>query len=395
MIKKWAKLKKSAAIVVAAGTGSRTGMETPKQFALLAGKPVLLWSAEAFGRHPAINTVVVVVSKDNVAFTQKLLSSTPNVLVVAGGKERSDSVKNAFRAIEDDAPDYVFIHDAARPGLNTQTLDDLFEALDQFDGAAPAIPVVDALKRQTESKVIENVDRTDLFRIQTPQAFRYQSIKDAQQESTSNHVDDFSIASEAGLKLTLTNGSERLHKITYKEDFKRMAETLSSHCIPRIGSGFDVHAFEDGSSVILCGVEIPHTRKLKGHSDADVAWHALTDAIYGALAAGDIGVHFPPSDAQWKGAPSSTFLDHANTLAKKQGFLIGNVDITLICEAPKISPHVKAMRTSTAELLNTSPESISIKATTTEALGFTGRGEGIAAQASVLLVANSSTDSPE
>ena len=382
----------AAAIIVAAGIGSRTGFETPKQFLPLAGKPVLTWSIDVFAAHSRIEQIVIVVSEDKFEFTHNLLASYDSVDVVKGGKERADSVRNAFDALKGDEPQYIFIHDAARPGLQPETLNLLFEALESYDGAAPGLPVSDALKRLETSGSITNVDRSSMYRIQTPQAFHYDKIRRAQEISSSHHADDFSIASDAGLSLTLTDGSERLHKITYKEDFERMADVLSRTLPPRIGNGFDVHAFEPGDAVMLCGVEIPHTHKLKGHSDADVAWHALTDAVLGALALGDIGAHFPPSDPQWKGAASSTFLKHANKLALAKGYSIGNVDVTVICEAPKVRPHVEAMQSATAECLGVKMEQVSIKATTTEQLGFTGRKEGIAAQASVLLVANPSTD---
>lgn len=382
----------AAAIIVAAGTGSRTGFETPKQFLPLAGKPVLNWSVDVFKAHSKVDQIVVVVSEDQFEFTQNLLVSYDSVDVIKGGKERADSVRNAFAALKGDEPQYVFIHDAARPGLQPETLNKLFKALESHDGAAPSLPVADALKKLEPGGSITNVDRSSLYRIQTPQAFRYDKIRKAQETSTSHHADDFSIASDAGLSLTLTDGSERLHKITYKEDFERMADVLSRTLPPRIGSGFDVHAFESGNAVMLCGVDIPHTHKLKGHSDADVAWHALTDAILGALTLGDIGAHFPPSDPQWKGAASSTFLKHANEQALASGYSIGNADVTIICEAPKVRPHVEVMRSATAECLGINVEQVSIKATTTEQLGFTGRKEGIAAQASVLLVANPSGD---
>ena len=301
-----------------------------------------------------------------------------------GGANRQASVIRGLSApcITSDIT-HVLIHDAARPGLDDLTISRLISALKTHDGAAPALPVVDALKRP-DGDTVEDVERAGLYRVQTPQAFKVDVIRNALTTAPDGLVDDLAAARLAGARLTLVEGSERLAKITYPEDFTRM-QALLSPAMPRIGTGFDVHEFEPGEHVTLCGVQIPHIAKLKGHSDADVGWHALTDAILGAVGLGDIGDHFPPSDDLWKGAPSHIFLAEAMRLARDEGFTLGNCDLTLICEAPKIKPHREAMRARTAEILGVEIDRVSIKATTTEGLGFTGRREGIAAQAAAVL----------
>lgn len=373
----------AAGIVVAAGSGSRLGGQVPKQFRLLAGKPVLLWSVEAMLRCKKLAEVVVVAPATLVAETRALMPANQPVRVVAGSpSSRTESVRNGLAALKGNPPNYVLIHDAARPGLSAGVVDELLEALKAADAAAPGLPVSDALKRSGPS--LQNVDRTDLVRVQTPQAFRWQAITQAYAATTDAAVDDLALVEASGAKVTLTPGRAELMKITYPEDFA-VAEKLIAAPALRVGTGFDVHGFEPGDAVILSGVAIPHTKKLEGHSDADAAWHALTDAILGALALGDIGDHFPPSDPQWKGAASIKFLQHAVKLAADRGFHVVNADITILAERPKISPHREAMRIATAEAMGVSPEVVSVKATTTEKLGFVGREEGIAAQATVLL----------
>lgn len=373
----------AAGIVVAAGSGSRLGGQVPKQFRLLAGKPVLLWSVEAMLQCKKLAEVVVVAPATLVAETRALMPANQPVRVVAGSpSSRTESVRNGLAALTGKPPKYVLIHDAARPGLSAGVVDELLEALKAADAAAPGLPVSDALKRSGPS--LQNVDRTDLVRVQTPQAFRWEAITQAYAATTDAAVDDLALVEASGAKVTLTPGRAELMKITYPEDFA-VAEKLIAAPALRVGTGFDVHGFEPGEAVILCGVAIPHTKKLEGHSDADAAWHALTDAILGALALGDIGDHFPPSDPQWKGAASIRFLQHAVKLAADRGFHVANADITILAERPKISPHREAMRIATAEAMGVSPEVVSVKATTTEKLGFVGREEGIAAQATVLL----------
>ncbi|MEZ6031160.1 MAG: bifunctional 2-C-methyl-D-erythritol 4-phosphate cytidylyltransferase/2-C-methyl-D-erythritol 2,4-cyclodiphosphate synthase [Hyphomonadaceae bacterium] len=373
----------AAAIVVAAGSGSRLGGQVPKQFLPLAGKPVLLWSIEATLRCNKIAALVVVAPEGLMDQTRALLPPDARVRVVAGSpNSRTESVRNGLAALAQTPPRHVLIHDAARPGLSPDVIDELLTALETADAAAPALPVSDALKRTGSS--LQTVDRSDLVRVQTPQAFRWDVISRAYAGAADVAVDDLALVEASGAKVALTPGRTGLMKITFPEDLA-VAERLVAVPALRVGTGFDAHGFEPGDGVILCGVRIPHTKKLEGHSDADVAWHALTDAILGALALGDIGDHFPPSDPQWKGAASIRFLQHAVKLAADRGYRIANADITILAERPKISPYREAMRLATAEAMNVPPDAISVKATTTEKLGFVGREEGIAAQAAVLL----------
>lgn len=378
------------AVVVAAGNGTRSGRVIPKQFADINGKPILEWSIQSLSKDKRFKKIIVVISEEFNDLTSEICAPYSDVEIVSGGVERADSVRKALSAAQKHDPDSIFIHDAARPGLTQRIIDDLFTALEKNDAAAPALPIVDAIKQKSSIDSLKNIDRTDLFRIQTPQAFKFQKILSAQQNKK-NFVDDLEAIEGIGGTTQLVSGEYQLMKVTLPEDFETVSKLMRDERsgligVPRIGSGFDVHQFEEGDFVILCGVKIPHSFKLKGHSDADVAWHALTDAIYGALAEGDIGVHFPPTDSKWKGAASEVFLQHAVDLARERGFKIGNVDFTIICEEPKLKPHNIAMREETARVLGIPLDRISVKATTTEKLGFTGRKEGIAAQANVLLV---------
>ncbi len=368
-----------SAIIVAGGKGARTGLERPKQWEMLLGKRVIDWSVDTFLSHPDLLELVVVV--DDLTVATSFPSKTK---VVCGGDTRTASVRAGIAVITAADGEAVLIHDAARPGLSLSMISKLVSALTEHDAAAPALPVSDALKSQTSGH-FSTVPRDGLYRVQTPQAFRLATIRDALQAAGS-FVDELEAVEAAGARVTLVPGDARLHKITYPEDFDLVARMLSPiQSVPRVGKGFDVHAFEPGDHVTLCGVKIPHSAKLKGHSDADAAWHALTDAILGAVALGDIGDHFPPSDPQWKDADSGLFLKHAQVLAEKAGYKLASCDITVICEAPKVKPHREAMRVRTAELLGLPLENISIKATTTEGLGFTGRKEGIAAEAVAVL----------
>ena len=278
------------------------------------------------------------------------------------------------------------IHDAARPGIDPETITALIDALKSYDAAAPALVIPDAIKRPVGADRIETVDRAGLHRIQTPQAFRLGMIRDALTNLKAPLVDDLAALEASGARVLMVPGSLRLSKITYPEDFDMMARLLAPSGMPRVGKGFDVHAFEPGDHVTLCGVKIPHSAKLKGHSDADAGWHALTDAILGAVALGDIGDHFPPTESRCKDADSGIFLKHSQFLAESKGYRIDSCDITIICEAPKVKPHREAMRARTAELLGLPLDAVSVKATTTEGLGFTGRREGIAAEAIAVLV---------
>lgn len=371
-----------AAIIVAAGRGQRAGGETPKQRQMLGGKPVFAWSVDAFRAHPAIGKCVLVIPAGDAALFSGHCGD--DILLVAGGASRTESVKAGLQACGLGPDDLVLIHDAARPGLTQSIITDLIDAMSVADAAAPALPVADALKR-CGGDALSDVSRADLYRVQTPQVFKAGLIGTAL-ASADDLVDDLA-AIEAGKgSVRLIDGSETLAKITYPEDLKRL-ETMLMPAVsaPRLGTGFDVHAFAPGDGVTLCGIKIPHDKKLSGHSDADVAWHALTDAILGAAALGDIGDHFPPSDPKWKGADSAIFLEHAVKIAADAGWALASCDLTVICEAPKVKPHRDAMRQRTAEITGLDLTAVSIKATTTEGLGFTGRGEGIAAQASAVL----------
>lgn len=378
-------MSRNIAVIVAAGKGARSGLSSPKQFAPLLGVPVLLWSVRAFIEHPEINEIIVVVSAENREMVGRMISKFDNVKVIPGGAERSDSVRAALDFIGEDEDARIFIHDAARPGLSRRVLDDLILSLDHHDAAAPALIVADALKRK-RGAALESVDRDGLHRVQTPQAFHLSAIRAAHEALRGeNLVDDLEAAQKASLKIGLVPGDQKLMKLTYAEDFEMAESLLTSQRPPRIGMGYDVHAFAPGDKLHLCGLEIEHEATLKGHSDADVAWHALTDAILGALAGGDIGDHFPPTDEKWRGEPSETFLKHAAEMAREAGYMVANADLTIICEAPRIKPHREAMRQRTADVLGVRVGQVSVKATTTEGLGFTGRREGVAAQAAVVL----------
>ena len=372
-------MSRIAVLIVAGGKGLRAGAEAPKQWQSLLGRRVVDWSIDAFSRHPAVTDIVVVASEDlgPPGAGQRFSRAQP-------GATRTQSVMSGLAALTLPDEAKVLIHDAARPGIDEVTINALIDALDSSDAAAPALPVSDALKTEQEGW-LKTVDRTGLYRVQTPQAFRLGAICSALAAAGPDLVDDLAAVEAAGARVTLVAGSLRLSKITYPEDFDMMSRLLAPSGVPRVGKGFDVHAFEAGDHVTLCGVRIPHIARLKGHSDADAGWHALTDAILGAVALGDIGDHFPPSDSRWKDADSGIFLKHSQFLAESKGYRIDSCDITVICEAPKVKPHREAMRARTAELLGLPLDAVSVKATTTEGLGFTGRREGIAAEAIAVL----------
>ncbi|WP_086619886.1 bifunctional 2-C-methyl-D-erythritol 4-phosphate cytidylyltransferase/2-C-methyl-D-erythritol 2,4-cyclodiphosphate synthase [Erythrobacter tepidarius] len=372
-----------AAIVVAAGKGLRAGGDVPKQFRQWRGKPLMRHSVEALlaaGARP----LVVVVSEDAEADAAAALAGLDGLRVVHGGASRQDSVRNGLEALAGDAPVHVLIHDAARPDLPGAAIKRLLAALEAHSGAIPVLPVVDSLAvAGADGTMAGKAERESLRRVQTPQAFRFADILAAHRawDGPTDAGDDAQVLLAHSGSIGLVDGDERLRKITFAEDF------VNAATIPaiRIGQGYDVHRLAAGEELWLCGVRIPHEKGLSGHSDADVALHAITDAVLGAIGAGDIGTHFPPSDPQWRGARSALFLSHAVELAREAGYEIGNVDLTLICEAPKIGPHRQTMRARLAQIMRTSEGAVSIKATTTEKLGFTGRGEGIAAQAIVML----------
>ena len=381
---------KNAAVIVAAGLGTRAQSDrhsTPKQFRSLAGRTVLERAIAPFSRHPAIDAVLPVVRAGDEAAVAELVGGRSSVLApVAGGNSRQASVRAGLEALAEAVPETVLIHDAARPFVTERIIDDVLAALDRHVGAIPAVAVADTIKRGKDGHIAETVDRSGLFGAQTPQGFQFAPILDAHRAAAAAHepfTDDASIAEWAGLPVALVTGSAENRKLTTAEDFE-MAEQMfagADRQNMRVGTGFDVHGFGDGDGVTLCGVTIPFGRGLSGHSDADVGLHALTDALLGALADGDIGSHFPPSDPQWKGADSAIFLRQAATLLRDRDGAISNVDVTIICEAPKIAPHRPAMRARIADLLGIDIGRVSVKATTSERLGFTGRGEGIAAQA--------------
>ena len=389
----------AVAILVAGGTGSRakqpvsaTGPcaqdDLPKQFQSLGGKPILRWSLESFSRDPRFGAIVVVCApemRDRVLACAGSIS----ILLADAGETRTHSVANGLRAAQGIGAHFRFIHDAARPGLSQAVLDNLFAALEaEADGAAPGLPIADALWLAPNGQVEHAQARDGLVRIQTPQAFKASLIQKAYEIIAADQMllDDVAVAKAHGATIKVVAGSPMLEKITWPEDFDRMMRLLTPQLLPRIGTGFDAHRFAEGSFVTLCGIEVPHTHGLAGHSDADVAWHCLADAIYGALSAGDIGKHFPPTDPQWRGAASSIFLAHAGDMVRAAGGTINHVDLTIICERPKIGPHRDAMVQKTAQLLGLRESQVSVKATTTEGMGFTGRAEGIAAQATATIL---------
>lgn len=372
----------TAAIIVAAGRGERAGGNSPKQWQPIAGERVIDRTLAQFHKHPSIDHIVIVLHPDEMDRAKGFDQAT----CVAGGETRDASVRNGLEALTNVAPDLVLIHDAARPLVSAAVINGVLNALETHKGAAPAVPVTDALWRGNAGQVIGTQDRSDLYRAQTPQGFHFQDILNAHRIFGGAAADDVEVARAAGMSVAITRGDEDNMKITLPADFKRAENKLREQMDIRTGNGYDVHAFEAGDHVWLCGVKIPHTKALKGHSDADVGMHAVTDAIYGALGQGDIGQHFSPSDPQWKGAPSHIFLRHACDLAREHGFTITHADCTLICERPKIGPHAHAMREAMAEIMGIDVSRMSVKATTSEKLGFTGREEGIASIATATLV---------
>ena len=371
-------------VIVAAGASLRAGPGQPKPWRELGGRPVLRWSAEALSRAGA-RRLVVVVTPDRLEAAKDLLSDLPGLVVTGGGAQRSESVRSGLAAIDGPASEPVLIHDAARPFLSPEVIRRVLEALDGADGAIAALPVADTLKRG-HGAVEATVDREGLWRAQTPQAFpRDRLLAAFQAWSGAEPTDEAAVMEAAGARIALVPGDPRLFKLTWPEDFD-MAETLARPARDiRMGQGVDAHRWGPGDGVWLCGVRIPHDAALIGHSDADAGLHALTDALLGALGEGDIGQHFPPTEARWKGEPSATFLAHAAARVAARGGRILSVDLTLICERPKIAPHREAMRRAVADILGTPVGRVSIKATTTEGMGFTGRGEGLLAQAAAVV----------
>jgi 2-C-methyl-D-erythritol 4-phosphate cytidylyltransferase/2-C-methyl-D-erythritol 2,4-cyclodiphosphate synthase len=371
------------ALLVAAGSGSRTGGEAPKQYRIVAGRPLLAHAIDHL-RHRGVDEIQVVIGEGQDEAYRHAISARALPAPIVGGATRRDSVVNGLAALarQGDVA-RVLIHDAARPFLPAAVIDRLLAALDTSDGAIPALPVADTLAKANGAPggiaLGDTVPRDDLVRVQTPQAFRFEPIRSAHAAwSGGEATDDAQVARAAGLSVAIVEGDPALEKLTYEADFRRAETGLLT---PRVGFGFDAHAFAAGEKLWLGGIQVPHDKGLAGHSDADVVLHALTDAILGALGAGDIGDHFPPSDPQWRGAASSLFVEHARALAEQAGGRIAHVDVTIVCEAPRIGPYRDAIRARVAALLRLPLSRTSIKATTTERLGFTGRGEGIAAQA--------------
>jgi 2-C-methyl-D-erythritol 4-phosphate cytidylyltransferase/2-C-methyl-D-erythritol 2,4-cyclodiphosphate synthase len=370
-----------AALIVAAGKGERAGGGTPKQYRAISGRPMLRRAIEAFTNHRSITmTAAVIGAADHDAYLAatnglKLLSP------VAGAETRQHSVQHGLTALSAHKPDFVLIHDAARPLVSSAVIDRVIAALnDGADAAIPLLPVVDTLKSDADGW--KTVSREHLHRAQTPQGFKFAAILKAHYDFIRNATtDDMALAEMAGLKITAVAGEETNMKITTPDDFALAEKLLGSGGEFRTGMGFDAHRFAPGDHVWLCGVKIAHDHGLEGHSDADAGLHALTDAILGAIGAGDIGQHFPPTDARWKGASSDRFLQHALSLVRDAGGTVVHCDVTLICERPKVAPHRDAMRARIAEILGIDVSRASVKATTTEGMGFTGRREGIAAQA--------------
>ncbi|MEQ6247959.1 bifunctional 2-C-methyl-D-erythritol 4-phosphate cytidylyltransferase/2-C-methyl-D-erythritol 2,4-cyclodiphosphate synthase [Sulfitobacter sp. HNIBRBA3233] len=373
---------RTIAVIVAAGRGTRAGGPRPKQWQNLAGQRIIDRSCAAFADHPRVDGVVVVLHPDDMdeapGFERR------GIRAATGGAERAASVRAGLALC--DGADLVLIHDAARPCVGSDIIDGVLDALDRADGAAPGVAVTDALWTGTAGRVTGTHPREGLFAAQTPQGFHLDAILAAHAVYDGPAADDVAVALAAGMHVEITPGSADNLKITTPDDFARAARIVESGLDIRTGNGFDVHAFGPGDHVMLCGVRIPHDHGLVGHSDADVGLHTITDAIYGALAAGDIGTHFPPSDPQWKGAESHIFLRHAAGMAREKGFDLTHIDCTLICEHPKVGPHAAAMRAEVAAITGIEVERVSVKATTSERLGFTGRGEGIACLATATLV---------
>jgi 2-C-methyl-D-erythritol 4-phosphate cytidylyltransferase / 2-C-methyl-D-erythritol 2,4-cyclodiphosphate synthase len=390
--------EKAAAVIVAAGRGERagTGTEGPKQYRRIGGVAILCRTIERFRSHPQIGRIVVAIHpEDAEIFRDAVGGLSQEVRTVDGGATRQESTLRALRTLRDDPPGAVLIHDGVRPFVEPALISRVAAAVGLGHGALPALPVADTLKRsQADGTVAGTVDRSGLHAAQTPQGFPYQPILEAHEKAFSagrmDFTDDAAIAEWAGLKVSLVLGSSDNLKLTYAHEIESADQRLKRQqpAFPdvRTGTGYDVHAFGTGDAVTLCGVSIPFGKRLSGHSDADVALHALTDALLATCGAGDIGVHFPPADPQWKGASSRLFVEHAVSLVRDRGGRIANLDVTLICEAPRIGPHREAMTATIASMTGVTPERVSVKATTNEKLGFVGREEGIAAIATASVV---------
>ncbi|AXY21406.1 Bifunctional enzyme IspD/IspF [Komagataeibacter saccharivorans] len=389
------RIMRVAAILLAAGQGSRYSAQTAapvaKQYVTLGGRPVIRHAADALAPHVGMIQPVGDPALLGAALEGFAPEGCTVLPVVSGGDTRQASVSAGLEALdrlpEGERPDLVLIHDGARPYVPDSVTQGVIAALSQHAGAIPAVPVADTIKRARDGIITDTVPRTDLFRAQTPQGFRFGLLRDLHRSAeAADATDDAALLEKAGHPVAIVPGSEDNIKLTYKEDLVRLERLIGPTLLPRTGIGYDVHAFAENRPLIMCGITVPHTRGLAGHSDADVGIHALCDAIYGALAEGDIGRHFPPSQNEWKDADSARFLIHAGERIRQRGGMLVNADVTLICERPKIGPHSEAMRARLAELLKVDIDRISVKATTSERLGFTGREEGIACQASATVL---------
>jgi 2-C-methyl-D-erythritol 4-phosphate cytidylyltransferase / 2-C-methyl-D-erythritol 2,4-cyclodiphosphate synthase len=375
---------RAVALIVAGGNGTRAGGGTPKQYRRIAGSAVIARAFDALEAHPVVDALFLVIGEGHDALLEQALDGRVPTHVVRGGATRRESVLAGLEAIAAaGGAEAVLIHDAARPFLPASVIDRLLAVIDTNPGAVPTLPVVDTLVHTNGGGLGDTVPREGLARVQTPQAFRFDSIIAAHRNWSGpiEPTDDAQVARKAGLTIVAVPGDPMLDKITHESDLNAAESRLASTLISRTGLGYDVHAFVEGDHVMLCGLKIPHSHALAGHSDADVGLHAITDALLGAIADGDIGSHFPPSDPRWRGADSGKFLQHAASLVADKGGIIDHVDLTIICEDPKVGPHRETMRQRVAELLALPLGRVSVKATTTEKLGFTGRGEGMAAQA--------------
>ena len=376
---------RAGAVIVAAGRGVRAGGEIPKQWREIAGRPMVDHTVAAFASAPGIGPVVLLIHPEDSGRAAGFRNR--GLAVVEGGADRAASVRAGLDVLPEDVT-HVLVHDAARPCVTRDLIARVIAALENSQAAAPAVALTDALWTGEDARVTGIRDRNGLYRAQTPQGFALSAIRAAHAAHPGASADDVEVARAAGLDVAIVPGDPDNLKVTHPADFARAARILGGARAMRLGNGYDVHRFGPGDHVMLCGVRVPHDRGLQGHSDADVGMHAVTDAILGALAEGDIGRHFPPSDPKWKGAASEIFLAHAGELARARGYAVGNIDLTLICERPKIGPHAVEMQGELARILGIEADRISVKATTSEGLGFTGRSEGIAAQATALMVAS-------
>ena len=379
-------MSKTVALVIGAGESRRFGGEIPKQYLPLAGEPMMRRSLVAFLGHPGVTTVQAVIHQNHQDFYKRAAQGLDLPAPVIGGDLRQQSVARGLESLAGQAPDRVLIHDAARPLIPEGVISRVLAALETSPGAVPALPVADTLKRADNGTIIATLDRHGLWRAQTPQGFRFEDILAAHRQAGDDELtDDAAVAERAGLAVAIVEGSENNIKVTTPDDMVRAEQLLGGGEV-RTGMGIDAHKFGPGDHVMLCGVAIPYESGLEGHSDADVGLHAATDAVLGAISAGDIGSHFPPTDPQWKGAASEVFLRHAGEMVAARGGRVSNLDVTIICEGPKIGPHRETMVRRIAEILGIGEDRISVKGTTTDRLGFAGRGEGIAAQAVATII---------